>query len=271
MKIFISISAVVALFTVAWTSQKADEKKVESAAKTTHSTSIADQSTVPQPEGAETAASDDSLSKELAEKAPTQKRHSVRKPVLSEFAKMEINSQSRQIELKRKLRRIRRRSNGNYSEIFNVIAKEMEGDDQSEEYQKILRFEWFNHAIEQPGEPAVDALRKFAEKNRDNPEVLNEYAWLIVKRKMAGELVPVDLIDAAVYAIEFAVKDNTPLAHIYHTMAHLYEYQGKINLAIAAAQKAVSLCKPGSAFEYKNYLSELLKKKSQAATLLTAG
>lgn len=226
----------------------------------------------------------ESKSDRLETDSNSEKKIVVRKPVLperppspqvanSESTELgtlptEINLLTPRHKFIKKLRKMKRRSRGDYSNILNLIADELARTDSDRLDRDFLETEWFKHAFEQPGPVAVDALREFARKNCKHPEVLNEYAWKIVERDQNGESVPMNMINAAIYTIELALDCNYIPAHVYDTMSHLYEMQGNLDRAIEFA----ALAAKNSAQEYTaEYNTRLRKLRNDKRALRSLG
>lgn len=160
------------------------------------------------------------------------------------------------VKFRREYRSRRRKAQGNYTDIYNHLCKELERKDLDKIYRDTLLLTRYDVAIEMPGQRAVDALYWFAERAWDNPALLNNEAWKIADRGNS-EVVPDDLTAAAAYLAERAVELDPNFAAAFDTLAHLYKMQERPSMAIHAAEHAVRYGEGVNAIRYKSYLNEL--------------
>ena len=116
-------------------------------------------------------------------------------------------------------------------------------------------------AIASGGEGAAEAFDAMVEKVGDEPERLNELAWMVVQMTEQGAPIGDDVKAAALAAAEKGAKLDPDNGPILDTLAHLYAMHDRLDDAIAAQRKAV---KAGGvmAEPMKAYLEELEAKKS---------
>lgn len=90
-------------------------------------------------------------------------------------------------------------------------------------------------------EGAADEIRKLAEANSDNPQLLNSIAWTVVGMHDADEDVSDDMIEAAYEAAQAAMAAAPEDGSILDTVAHLAYIKGDLDKAIEIQKKAVEL------------------------------
>lgn len=151
----------------------------------------------------------------------------------------------------------KRAANGNYAEIYRYLCRELERTDIREDYRIALKYAKYNTAVLMPGQPPIDALYHFAEKNWDDPQLFNGQAWEIAERGINGEQIPEKLVAAAIYLAERAVELDPNRASAFDTLSHLYEMQGRTNMAIHAAELAAKYAKDASSVKFKQRLRDL--------------
>ena len=109
----------------------------------------------------------------------------------------------------------------------------------------------------------VDLMNKLTENFKEEPQALNQMAWLVVQVADSGRDVSEEMVAAAMKAIDAAVTQEPNDASILDTKAHLLAMQGVLDEAIEIQKKAIENSPPETLEDLKAYLKELEAKKDK--------
>lgn len=112
------------------------------------------------------------------------------------------------------------------------------------------------------GAEGVKGLKALVEKNKDNPEMLNQVAWTLFE-KHTEEPLDADMFAAATEAAEMAVKADPENGAVLDTLAHYLHANGDLDRAIEIQEQAVKHA-GGQEAEIEPFLEQLKAEKAKA-------
>lgn len=126
-----------------------------------------------------------------------------------------------------------------------------------------IDFNELNMSVLSGKEGSVSLMNKIAENFKEEPQALNQIAWLVVQVSDSGREVSDELVSAAMKAIDVAIEQQPNDASILDTKSHLLAMQGVLDQAIEVQKKAIENAPEEIIEDLKAFLKELEAKKDK--------